>query len=64
MSSEEKLTKPIADQIIELMISNIKKKEEFNEQLIEEIEGLHKSGDLKKAGRIIETIKPNSKAEE
>lgn len=58
MSSKEKSIKPIPEQIIEAMIADISSKEEFDEKLIESIEGLYRSGNLKKAERIIEVITP------
>ncbi len=62
MSSEEKSTKPIPEQIVEAMIADISSKKEFDEQLIKRIEGLYGSGNLKRAERIIEVITPNSEA--
>ena len=62
MSKEEKSTKPIPEQIIEAMIADIRHKKEFDEQLIQRIEGLYKSGSLKRAESIIEAIMPNTEA--
>lgn len=62
MSNKEKSIKPIPEQIIEAMISDISQKKEFDEKLLSKIKSLYKNGGLKRPQRITEVIKPNSEA--
>lgn len=58
MSEKEKATKPIPDQIFEEMMSDVRTKPEFNDEMVKNIESLYASDGLKKAAKIIEIITP------
>lgn len=60
MDKEENASKPIPDQIIEEVLSVIKKQKDFDAEIINGIEKLRRSGELKRAERIISVIKPDS----
>jgi hypothetical protein len=58
MEKKNDVSKPIPDQIVEETLRVIQKQEIFDKETIENLEGLSRSGDLKRAERIIRVIKP------
>lgn len=60
MGNENKTSKPIPDQIMEEVLSVIRKQKDFDDETIDGLESLWRGGDLKRAERIINVIKPKS----
>lgn len=60
MGNENKTSKPIFDQIMEEVLSVIRKHKDFDNETIDGLESLWRGGDLKRAERIINVIKPKS----
>lgn len=58
MEKEENVSKSIPDQIIEEVFGVIKKQKDFDEETINGLERLWRSGELKRAEGIIKVIKP------
>ena len=63
MTKDENANKPLADQIIEEMLTSIKKHSAFDNETLQKLEQLYQSGNMKRAERIIEAIKPKSEVE-
>lgn len=60
MGNENKTSKPIPDQVMEEVLSVIRKQKDFDDETIDGLESLWRGGDLKRAERIINVIKPKS----
>lgn len=60
MKKENNASKPIPDQIIEEVFDVIRKEKDFDGEIIDGLEKLWRSGELKRAERIIRVIKPES----
>lgn len=60
MDKENNVSKPIPDQIIEEVLGLIKKQKDFDDETIDNIERLWRSGELKRPERIIRVIRPGS----
>jgi len=58
MEKKNNVSKPIPDQIVEEALGIVQKQEIFDKETIEGLEGLWRSGDLKRAERIMSAIKP------
>jgi len=58
MGKNNNVSKPIPDQIVEEALGIIQKQKIFDKETIEGLEGLWRSGDLRRAERIIGVIKP------
>ncbi len=54
----EKAAKPIPEQIFDKMMSEVRKKPEFNGELVKALEELYANDGLAKGPKIIEIIKP------
>lgn len=60
MEKETNVSKPIPDQIIEEVLSVIRKQKDFDDETMTAIEGLWKGGELKRTEKIIMVIRPGS----
>ena len=63
MSEEKSSSKSLAEQIVEETLTGIKKHEEFDDKSVQELMKLYENGNMKRAERIIEVIKPKSEVE-
>ncbi len=58
MEKKNNVSKPIPDQIVEEALGIIQEQKIFDKETIEGLEELWRSGDLRRAERIIRVIKP------
>jgi len=60
MTRDENANKPLADQIVEEMLTSIKKHSAFDNETLQKLEQLYQSGNMKQARKVSEAIKPKS----